>query len=72
MWNKPADIELHTLLNCPIEDTGMTTVFYNGSLGGVLWLMFEVGVQWLMVVGLGYCSEVLRLLKDMVMVHGLV
>ena len=34
--------------------------------------MFEVGVQWLMVVGLGYCSEVLRLLKDMVMVHGLV
>ena len=72
MWNKPADRELHTLLNCAIEDNGMATVFYNGSLGGVLWLMFEVGVQWLMVVGLGYCSEVLRLMKDMVMVHGLV
>ena len=51
---------------------GVVTVLYNGSLSVVLWLMFEVAVQWLMVVGLGYCSEVLRQLKDMMMVHGLV
>ena len=38
----------------------------------VLWLMFEVGVQWPMVIGQGYCSEALRQLKDMMTVHGLV